>query len=202
VFVQGSLLTGEVERPRHHLDATSWVDLVCGWLPHPDEMFDELARCAGWRQGRRIMWGQELDEPRLTLGWEPGAEPSALVPVRDRLEERFGADLAGFWINLYRDGQDAVAWHGDRIGRAVRDPFVATITLGSTRRFLLRPRGGGPSTSFSPGPGDLLVMGGSCQHDWEHSVPRCSRSGPRMSITIRQQPCAPDIPALGDAVAP
>jgi hypothetical protein len=187
MFVQGSLLADLQAPPRHHLDATSWVDLFPGWLPDPDRTFDELAGCPGWHQGSRMMWGQQLDEPRLTRGWAVGDEPPVLVPLRRRLGCELQVPLAGFWVNLYRDGRDAVAWHGDQVGRAIHDPVVATITLGSSRRFLLRPRGGGHSTAFSPGPGDLLVMGGACQHDWEHSVPRCSRSGPRMSVTIRQR---------------
>ena len=39
---------------------------------------------------------------------------------------------------------------------------------------------------FHPGLGDLLVMGGACQHHWEHSVPKTRRPvHPRMSVTIR-----------------
>src|SRR5260370_88274 len=33
-------------------------------------------------------------------------------------------------INLYRDGRDSVAWHGDRIHRVVENPTVVTVSLG------------------------------------------------------------------------
>lgn len=33
--------------------------------------------------------------------------------------------------------------------------------------------------------GYLLVMGGSCQRTWQHSVPKVRHAGPRMSITFR-----------------
>jgi len=34
--------------------------------------------------------------------------------------------------------------------------------------------------------GDLLVMGGSCQRTWEHSIPKTTRPvGPRISIQFR-----------------
>ena len=62
---------------------------------------------------------------------------------------------------------------------------MATITLGHRRRFLLRPKGGGTSRRFDPGPGDLIVMGGASQTAWEHTVPKVASAGPRISITVR-----------------
>ena len=37
-----------------------------------------------------------------------------------------------------------------------------------------------------PGPGDLLVMGGTCQTTWEHAVPKVRAAGPRISVQFRQ----------------
>ena len=69
---------------------------------------------------------------------------------------------------------------------------MAIVTLGGPRRFLLRPRGGGRSHSFAPASGDLLVMGGDCQHNWEHAVPKAAAAPPRMSVTFRsRQPGGP-----------
>jgi alkylated DNA repair dioxygenase AlkB len=32
----------------------------------------------------------------------------------------------------------------------------------------------------------MLVMGGACQHDWEHCVPKVAHAhGPRLSIMFR-----------------
>jgi len=30
-----------------------------------------------------------------------------------------------------------------------------------------------------------VMMGGACQHDWEHTVPKVTHAGARMSITMR-----------------
>jgi alkylated DNA repair dioxygenase AlkB len=52
--------------------------------------------------------------------------------------------------------------------------------------FALRPHGGGTSLRLPQAHGDLLVMGGSCQRTWEHSVPKTSKAcGPRISIQFR-----------------
>ena len=64
--------------------------------------------------------------------------------------------------------------------------MVAIVGLGATRTFALRPRGGGPSLRIQHRHGDLLVMGGTCQRTWEHSIPKTARpTGPRISIQFR-----------------
>jgi alkylated DNA repair dioxygenase AlkB len=93
--------------------------------------------------------------------------------------------FGGPFLNYYRDGRDSVAWHGDTEMRHVEDTRVAILTLGAARPFLLRPRGGGRSRDLRPGSGDLLVMGGACQRDWEHAVPKTAHAGPRISVSVR-----------------
>ena len=64
-------------------------------------------------------------------------------------------------------------------------PGCAILSVGAPRPLRLRPRGGGRALSFDLGRGDLFVMGGACQHDWEHCVPKVRHAGPRLSITYR-----------------
>ncbi len=96
-------------------------------------------------------------------------------------------EFATAGLCLYRSGNDSVAWHGDRFGRgATEDLLVAVLSLGSERRFLLRPRGGGASRSFTVRDGDLLVMGGSCQRTWDHCIPKTrGAAGARVSVQYR-----------------
>ena len=48
-----------------------------------------------------------------------------------------------------------------------------------------RPYGGGPSTVFTPAGGDLIVMQGRCQRDWQHCVPKQKNpAGARMSLNF------------------
>jgi alkylated DNA repair dioxygenase AlkB len=105
--------------------------------------------------------------------------------MRTALSGRYGIAFTGVGANLYRDGRDSVAWHGDRVARDLQEALVAIVSLGGRRRFLLRPKGGGRSVRYDPGPGDLLVMGGSCQRTWQHSVPKAAHAEPRISITFR-----------------
>ncbi|WP_425411416.1 alpha-ketoglutarate-dependent dioxygenase AlkB [Longispora albida] len=65
------------------------------------------------------------------------------------------------------------------------DALVPVLSLGATRRFLLKPRQGGRSIALSPASGDLVVMGGRCQRDWRHCVPKqTTPTGARVSVNF------------------
>ena len=140
------------------------------------------------------MYDRVVDVPRLVSFHDLTAQP-APHPQLDRLRRRLNDIYAGelgepfttVGLCLYRDGSDSVAWHGDTIGRSRReDTMVAIVSLGASRTFAMRPRGGGRSLRLPQGHGDLLVMGGSCQRTWEHAVPKTSApAGPRVSIQFR-----------------
>jgi len=173
------------------LDESSWIDYAPGWLTGSDVVFDELTGSLDLRQRTNVrMYDSIVDEPRLSAWWRDDgrrAEPTELLAyVRRLLGERYHRPFDSIGFNLYRDGDDSVAWHGDRHRKVVTDPIVAIVSVGAPRPLRIRPRGGGPSRSWNLGDGDLFVMGGSCQHLWEHCVPKVrSVRGPRLSITFR-----------------
>jgi alkylated DNA repair dioxygenase AlkB len=190
------------------LDSTSWVDHVPRWLAGSDEVFAELVARVPWLQRRVVIYDRLLDEPRLTWWWHRATGSRQIdLPVLDEMVDalghRYHVDFDSIGCNLYRNGADSVAWHGDRVRHSCENPVVATVSVGAPRPFLLRPRGGGGSHSFLLGQGDLLVMGGACQHDWEHTVPKVARAGPRLSVTFRHgipppEPGLDPFAALGD----
>jgi alkylated DNA repair dioxygenase AlkB len=174
---------------RRDLGEGAWVDHQPGWVRGADRLFAQLLDTTPWAQHRRRMYERTLPEPRLTCRWVVGQSdhdpPRILVEMAEVLSARYGVEFTQIGANLYRDGADSVAWHGDRIARELPEATVALISLGEPRPFRLRPKGGGPSIAYLPGRGDLLVMGGSCQRTWDHAVPKVRHSGPRMSVQFR-----------------
>jgi alkylated DNA repair dioxygenase AlkB len=195
--VQGALFK---HTERRVLSDGAWLDVSSGWLPvgaarrDDDTLFAELLATTPWRAERRPMYDRVVDVPRLLsfhdLSIEVPPHPR-IADLRDRLNDTYGDELGEPFTTaglcLYRDGNDSVAWHGDKVGRGRReDTMVAIVSLGATRVFALRPKGGGASLRLPQAHGDLLVMGGSCQRTWEHSVPKTSKPcGPRISIQFR-----------------
>jgi alkylated DNA repair dioxygenase AlkB len=170
---------------RRFLGAGAWLDLMPGAITAPSAWFDAVLDAAPWAHHQRRMYEGMVDEPRLTTRqWDE--PPGPVRALASALSHRYGLDLGIVSGNLYRDGKDSVAWHGDRVGRTREQTVVAILSLGAPRRFLLRPKGGGASVRLAPEPGDLLVMGGTCQRTWEHSVPKCASSAPRISVMFRE----------------
>ena len=180
---------------RIRLDGESWVDHAEGWVSGADALFATLVREREWAQRTRRLWDRDMLEPRLTSYWSAMSgdvlEPPILRAMLASLSARYRVPFDSVGFNLYRDGRDSVAWHGDKIRGDIAEPVVALVSLGAARRFLLRPRGGGTSIPFLLGGGDLLVTGGRTQRTWEHSVPKVARAEPRLSLAFRHG-LAPD----------
>ncbi len=178
---------------RTALGQGAWLDFRPGWVGGAGELFTRLENTVPWRSERRAMYERVVDVPRLACFYDAGVSlpDPAVEEMRGALSAHYGPELGEpletVGLCLYRDGNDSVAWHGDRIGRSAHaDTVVAIVSLGATRRFLLRPRGGGPARRLEVSAGDLLVMGGSCQRTWEHAIPKSRRpTGPRISIQFR-----------------
>jgi alkylated DNA repair dioxygenase AlkB len=174
---------------RIQLDPDAWVDYAPAWVSGSDELFARVLDERDWGQRSRRMYESRVVEPRLTAPWNlrSGEElrPPVLEDIRRALSEHYGIEFDSVGFNLYRDGRDSVAWHGDHIKKEIEEPLVALVSLGEPRRFLLRPKDGGRSRAFMLGRGDLLVTGGKTQRTWEHSVPKVAQAGPRISLAYR-----------------
>jgi alkylated DNA repair dioxygenase AlkB len=123
--------------------------------------------------------------------FEPNPFTAELRALRERLREFLGHDFNTVLANLYRDGRDSMGWHSDderELGpRAPDDVVIASVSLGASRRFVLRHRRRPAERhAFALGGGDLLVMGGTTQRRWQHAVPKTSVPvGPRLNLTFR-----------------
>jgi alkylated DNA repair dioxygenase AlkB len=178
---------------RSLLSNDAWVELHRDWVRGSDQLFERLMGTVSWKAERRRMYERTVDVPRLVsfYGADETLPDPALDTIRRTLgthyQPELGEPFCTVGLCLYRDGRDSVAWHGDRLGRSrTEDTMVAIVSLGTPRRFLLRPTGGGRSRQFELGRGDLFIMGGSCQRTWEHSVPKVVHAnGPRMSMQFR-----------------
>jgi alkylated DNA repair dioxygenase AlkB len=200
---EGIMDAGELSIDRHaavrrvRLDDASWVDLVGGFVRHPDVELRTIRESSPWEQTEVLRYDRYVPERRLSAALRSGGSP-LLRQAELHLTAAYRVPWTGVAAILYRDGDDFQGFHGDRELRWLDDTLIAIVVLGVRRPFVLRPRRPGPQMRdgvaagagpddivLTPGAGDLLVMGGACQRDWLHTVPHADTAEERISLTWR-----------------
>jgi alkylated DNA repair dioxygenase AlkB len=187
-----------VTTERLDLGEGAWVDVARGWMRDADAVYEHLLVEVPWETSQLFRYDHVVEERRVGSWWARGnpLPHPALAEATRVLQHRYRVEFGGFAMLQYRDGRDGQAFHRDTDMRWLEDTIIAVLSLGATRPWCLRPRsarhtdasGKGAVHDLSPASGDLLVMGGRAQADWEHSVPYLgagSTVGPRISIQWR-----------------
>lgn len=159
-----------------------------------DALLDLLWRELKWEQYRIRLFGRLIAQPRLSA-WccDPGVLyrysglelPQAawhpeLDGLRNELQRVLDTEFNSVLANAYRNGRDSMGWHADDERELGPEPLIASISLGATRRFLVREKSGGPSSGLNLEHGSLLVMSGRSQERTLHSIPKT-----RKEVTLR-----------------
>ena len=164
-------------------------------------LFTELRARMRWQQEHVTLFGRRVAVPRWVAwagdpdvcyrysgvdhrceGWS-----SALARLHARVHTCLGRRFNFALANLYRDGRDHMGWHADAELALGERPLIASVSLGATRRFVMRRRDGGRRVSFDLADGSLLLMFGTSQVDWRHALPRAARArGERINVTFRR----------------
>ena len=151
------------------------------------ELMSVLQEQADWQQRSRWMYTRMVDEPRLTAEYPviADAPQPALRYLAGILSAHYRRRYTRLWMNWYRDNNDGTGWHADRPANKLDEAVIPVLSLGAARRFLIRPASGGPSKTITAHGGDLVVMGGRCQKDYQHSVPKQRQpAGARLSLNF------------------
>ena len=171
------------------------VKLYRAWLAteRADALLAHVRATTVWLQERRKMYDRFVDVPREQAWLGDDRElpfTPALDAVRRELETMLATPFTHVLLNRYRDGNDSVAWHNDREAARMQRPTIASLTLGATRAFDVRPKVEPKRvTSIDLDHGDLVVMRGDTQANYDHRVRKDPRvTSERINLTFRQQP--------------
>lgn len=175
---------------RVQLDEGSWVDIARGFVLDADALLDHVLEAFEWVESRNWRYEVYVTEPRLHANVAARDLPTGLRQTGLHLRSKYHVPFDGPAPIRYRHGNDSVGFHRDRSMRYLDDTKVAIVVLGEPRPFLFRPYSIGYDDSsldvdVRPGRGDLIVMGGRCQADWMHAVPKVPRATERVSFTWR-----------------
>jgi alkylated DNA repair dioxygenase AlkB len=116
----------------------------------------EVPRLVSWFGDPGLNYRYTGSDHRCS-GWHPELEA-----LCQELHARCGLETNFVLLNRYRDGQDSMGWHTD--DETGHRPQVASLSLGSTRRFLTRSFAGQPSLRWDLEHGSLLLLDGREPH--------------------------------------
>jgi alkylated DNA repair dioxygenase AlkB len=162
--------------------------------------FHTLLTELSWQQETVTLFGKCYPTPRL-IAWygNPGIGyrysgikhvapgwPLTLATLRQQLETLTSLHFNSVLANLYRDGRDSMGWHADNEKTLGKNPTIASVSLGQTRRFLFKHRTGKNCIELLLEPGSLLLMQGELQTHWLHSLPKQRQANQaRLNLTFR-----------------
>lgn len=174
---------------------------VPGWLDQAasTKLFD-AALSMGLKQYDITVWEKTFPQPRLTAWCSDDGKgyrysnqitpavpwPEELLKCRQKLEEEYGESLPTCLVNMYRDGKDSVGWHKDDESIFGSNPAIFTVSLGDTRRFMLKNPETKDTKKFDLANGDLLLFSGEYTNKWVHTLAKTGKPvGIRISLTYR-----------------
>ncbi|AFZ26695.1 alkylated DNA repair protein [Cylindrospermum stagnale PCC 7417] len=167
-----------------------------------DQLFQELLNGINWQQDKVKFNEQEIGIPRLTAWYgdegksysysgmvkHPSTWNPTLLRIRSRVEKVEKVNFNSVLLNLYRSGKDRVSWHSDDEAELGKNPIIASVSFGETRRFQFRHRINKTLDRITVNltHGSLLIMKGSTQHFWQHQIPEAAKSlKERINLTFR-----------------
>ena len=165
---RADVLTGEI--------AAAWFDALHATIP--------------WQHQRRVMYERELDVPRLTASYrlDDPALPPPLGEAAALASREFGVAFNAVGLNLYRDREDSVAPHNDRLGELVAGHPIVLLSLGATRRMRISGKATRAKLELDLEPGSLLLMDYESQKHYDHGIPKQrAATGPRISLAFRMR---------------
>lgn len=118
---------------------------------------------------------------RSALTWTP-----ELLDLRTMVQEKTNTMFNSCLLNLYHNGDEGMAWHSDDEKALGKNSAIASLSFGAERRFLFRHRKTKETIEMTLVPGSLLIMQGTTQSHWLHSLPKSKKvKTERINLTYR-----------------
>ena len=166
-----------------------------------DCLFVNLLKDINWQEEHIVIFNKRVKVPRLMCWYGdpiahyrysgvdhlPSPWTQSLLNIKNCLETKCRTHFNSVLANLYRDGRDSMGCHADDEKELGSNPVIASLSLGDERIFKIHHKKSKRSLAITLANGDLLVMAGTCQHYWRHSVPKTKLfKSPRINLTFRK----------------
>lgn len=165
------------------------------------EIFDTLISTIQWKHDEAIIFGKHIITKRK-VAWYADTSldyhysnttrkairwTGFLFKLKTIVEKFTKETYNSCLLNLYHDGNEGMAWHSDDEKELKKEGCIASLSFGAERRFLFKHRNTKEKIAVFLENGSLLVMKGSTQAHWLHSIPKSKKiQHGRINLTFRQ----------------
>jgi alkylated DNA repair dioxygenase AlkB len=109
-----------------------------------------------------------------------------LLDLKGKIELITNSLFNSCLLNLYHDGNEGMAWHSDDEESLGKNTAIASLSFGAERKFSFKHKRTKQTISLLLENGSLLLMKGSTQLNWLHSLPISNKIiHPRINLTFR-----------------
>lgn len=162
--------------------------------------FDTLINTIPWQNDEAIIYGKRIITKRKVawygdnnyaytyskttkhaLHWT-----KELLELKEIVEKISNTKFNSCLLNLYHNGNEGMAWHSDDEKALGKNTVIASLSLGTARKFSFKHKTTKEKKDIILQPGSLLVMKGTTQTHWLHSLPKSVKvSNSRINLTFR-----------------
>ena len=201
VFTLTSKSSHVFTEPEHISLAGGELHYYPRYIESAEACYTQLRDSIDWQQPALEVYGRRHLTPRLVsfvgdagLGYRYSGHyhraapwPPSVLALRDKIANDSGYAFNCALLNYYRDGNDCMGYHSDDEPSLGPDPCIASLSLGCSRDFLLKPkRVKAKSHKINLDSGSLLLMLPPTQQHWQHALPvRRGHMQGRINITFR-----------------
>lgn len=178
--------------PNFFDDPELWYDLIdnsVNW-----QSFDVMVYGKKFKQPRDSFYMADHKHPYKYAGYDRKPEEwsvpiTEMKKILNELIKKIQPDhpqLNACLGNRYQDGKQSIGYHSDDEGDLNPNAFIVSVSFGASRDFIFSNIKTGQKVNILLESGSILLMGGECQKNWKHSVPkRLKVTKPRINLTFR-----------------
>ncbi|MHA8052502.1 alpha-ketoglutarate-dependent dioxygenase AlkB family protein [Aquirufa sp. OSTEICH-129A] len=138
---------------------------------------------------RKVAWYGDEGKSYAYSGSQKQAQTwtPLLSEIKNQVEAICLSSYNACLLNLYHDGNEGMGWHSDNEKSIVPHSSIASLSLGSQRRFDLKHQKSGEKISVDLKNGQLINMQGVIQEHWKHALAKSKKvKDLRINLTFRR----------------
>jgi alkylated DNA repair dioxygenase AlkB len=137
-------------------------------------------RMVAW-YGDQALAYKYSNKTKIAMLWTPG-----LKLIKEQIELISGHTYNSCLLNLYHNGEEGMGWHSDNEKQLKENGAIASVSFGAPRKFTMKHKATNEKISLELDSGSLLLMRGSIQKHWLHSLPLSKKiKEARINLTFR-----------------